>query len=492
MSLLGLPTPIGVDGFFGGLDLVLDDPSSPPPIAPDPDEEVVASFGPGAFLEPCEFGSYSPFFCRRPRHELRAMSLCPPIASSLRTLKSTVLSGGFQLTPAVAPSDDSKPDPDQELSLQILEECKRSTTRMERPLESWAWEMLDAMAFRERLSETVLEPVLDGPDKGKNGIARLATKPHWSYRYRVNRAMVVRAIDAWSVDGKWQSFEPEHFAWLSWEPEYGDPRGNSLLDSAFHAFSLLMKLWPEFFAGNRKFGTPSLFLTAGERSKPMVSVRDSAGAEIAGKKPITVERSLSIQGNQLLNGGTIGAPYGSECKVIESTRDGVAMNSAIELLEAQIIVCILLQTRATKEAQYGSKADSESGTGVLTTWAQVIRQWVCQAARKPYYTLVRANYDEDIARRLTPHVGLGRIDPRNFAAIAQAIGLLYQSGYFTEAQLLWLDGYLGMPLRRPGDLRVGPQKDNMGLDGADPQVLSILRDGIGEMKAMLSERGMAA
>lgn len=418
------------------------------------------------------------------------MMNCPPVLSSLQALKSTVLSGDFQLTPSVDADEDGDPNPEADLSLEVLDRCKRAKAAMGRPLEDWGREMFDACMEREKLSETVLVPIEAGVDRGFYGIEALKVKPHWSYRYRVDRAMNVRGIDAWTVDGLWKTLEPKHFTWFSWEPREDDPRGDSLGDAIFHAFNMLMQLWPEFYEGNRKFGTPSLMLTTGEKSAPMVSPRGPKGEEIPGSKPVTGEFALSVQGSKLKGGGVIAASYGATGKVLESTRDGVGMNAAIAVLEAQIIVCFVLNTRVLREAEYGSKADSESGTGVLTTYAQSVRTSLCRAARRPFRYLVEANYDADVAARHTPNVTLGKTDPRTFAAVAQSLGVLYQSGFFTERQLHWLDAYLGLPQRRPGDARVGPQKDNAVAPPAPPPVKAAFRDVLDEAKGSLIEKGM--
>lgn len=478
------PLAVDADALTGGVGTEVT------PTRPDKEYVVVdAALSP---LEEVPYDSYARLHRRQPLRVLRAMMHCPPIRSSLLALKSMILSGGFQLTPAIAPSDDEQPDPDEELSLRILEECKRAATRMEVPLEVWAWEMLDAMAERNKLSEVVLAPYSRsaGPDAGRFGIRALKVKPRWSYRYRVDLAMNVVAIDCYTVDREWASLDPDHFAWLSWDARDSDPRGgDSLLDAAYHAFNLLMQLWPEFALGNRKWGSPSLFLTTSPHAKPMVPPRDDAGREIPGGRPVTAERAMARDGDKMKGGATLAAPPGATATVIESTRDGKGIIDAIQLLEAQTIVCVLLQTRMTREAQHGSKADSETGSDVAVNFVQFGRQWLCQAPRKAFRAMVRANYDDDVAARLTPHVSLGRIDPRNFAAIAQAVGLLYQSGYFTEPQMLWLDTYLGLPQRRPGDSRIGPQRDNAAVASPDPGADRAVAGMFAEIRALILANG---
>lgn len=482
--------------FGGAIDagLFLDLGDSPASTEARPDSEHVAAYGVDTWMTPWPFERYEPFLRLQDHRTLKAMMRCPPVKSSLAALKSTVLAGGFQLTPSVQPAEDGADDPEADLSLQILEECKRSAARMDRPMEVWAWEMLDAMALRHKMSEIVMEAIEDGPDSGKYGLKALKVKPRWSYRFRVDRALNVTAIDCYTVDGEWKSFDPGHFAWFAWEPQDSDPRGSSVLDSCYQAFEMLQRLWPEFWKGNKQFGTPRTFGTTGEKSAPTVTPRDSRGQEIQGAKPVTQEYAMARQLAQTENGSTVVGTHGSTAKVLESTRDQAGMNAAMEVLSAEITICILLTTRSTKEAQFGSKADAENGTNVVTTFAQVVRQALCAVPRKAFFALVEANHGTEIARRHTPHVGLGKIDPRNFAAIAQAIGVLYQSGFFTEAQMIWLDGYLGLPIRRPGDSRIGPQKDNAAAS-ADPAMIlqfESFKGMFADIKTLLMERGMPA
>lgn len=475
--------------FAGGL--ATEGPGDPPPARTDPALEVVAV--PPSVTAEIGFDGEAGFgrwHRKQPLRHLRAIMACPAGQSAFWAMKSTVLAGGFQLTPAVRPSDDDTEDPDAALSLRILEECKRSADRMETPLEGWAWEMLDAVGERVKLSETVLEVAAGGPDAGRYVLKALKVKPRWSWRFRVDAALNVAGLDCWTVGGEWATLDPSKFAWFAFDPRDGDPRGSSALDAAWHAYQMLMQLWPEAFQGWRQFAFPNLLLTTGKDDRRDVPVRDRDGNPTG--KTVSAETNLARAGAAMKAGAVIAGTHGSDGKVLESTRDGAMVEGAIALLEAQIIVCVLLQTRSIREAQFGSKADAENGTGVVGTFAQVIRQALCAVARRPFVTLVEANYDADIARRLVPKVSLGRIDPRLFAAIAQAIGVLYQSGYFTEHQLLWLDEFMGMPLRRPGEARVGPQRDATPGAAPDPSTPlgRAMLDLLGDIKAHLVSQGM--
>jgi hypothetical protein len=450
-------------------DLISGSQANDPVREADPEKEYVAFPSEKAHLGVEPFSSYGAFFRRQQLHVLRSMPLAPAIGSSLSALCAGTLSGGFVLTPAVRDKAPTEDDADAEEAQRAVEECLHSAFRLEQPLEVWAWEMLHS-AFVEghKLSETVMEVLGEGPYAGTYGLKALKTKPRWSYRFRVDGAMNVEAIDCYTVRDKWESIDPSHFAWLTWDIRDGDPRGRSILDSVFHAFNLLMQLWPEFYQGNIKFGSPSLFITTSVLAKQMVPPRDAQGQEIPGKKPVTAEFAAAKMGDRMKGGATVAMPQGSTATVIESQRDGLGMNNAIALLEAQIVKAILLQVRATMESKHGSRADSETGQDVLGTLLRFVRTLTCQPARKVFHSLLAANHGEAYACRFTPHVGLGRIEPQDFVAFATAIGVLYQAGYLTETQLPEMDAFLNIPQRRQGEERVGPQKDVAAMKPAEP------------------------
>lgn len=470
-----------------GSETLVEDARSSPPAPVPPDREAVVARSVASDIEEWGYDRYGRWHRRQPLHVLRAIAATPPGQSALWTLKSTVLAGGFDFLPASRPGEEGTADPLTAEAMLLLEQCKRAQDRMETPLEPWAWEMLDAVAERVKLAEHVMEAVPDGPDRGLWTLKALKVKPREFWRFAVDDAMNVPAISAYTDRDRWEYLDARHFTWLSWDPREGDPRGRSCLDAAFHAFNTLNQIWPEAFQGWQKFGFPSVFFTTGEAEVGDVPLKDRDG-NLTGRTQ-SPETRLALAGAQMRSGATVAARYGAQAKVIESTRDGSMIEQAIKVLEAQIIVCILMQTRAIREAEFGSKADAENGTGVVGTFAQYLRSWLCAAARRPFLAMCEANHDREIARRSTPHISLGRIDPRNFSAICQAIGVLYQSGYFTEEQMVWLDGFMGLPPRRPGERRVGPQVDAMA---APSKAVEAISATVGEIHSYLQSCGMPA
>jgi hypothetical protein len=487
-----------VDYAIGGGLLFESDPAVP--VEAKPPGEYVSSLGALALFPNVGIGRYGPFVRRQPLGVLRAIAKCSAASSSIGAIKAAVLSGGFTFTPAGGPAGaEGEDDPDYQKAMDAADECRRAAESMDQPLESWAWEAMDAIGERVKVAENVLAVVGDGPDKGKYALRAIKHKPRWSWRFSVDRAMNISAIDAWSMDGEWGHFDPDAFTWLAWEPTDGDPRGSSVLDACFLAWQGWLDQFPDFLKGNKEYGTPSLFATTSKLSAKMVPATDCYGVEIPGK-PITAEAALSrTLGQRFGNGSVVAAPEGATAKVLESARDNLTIINGLTYCEGLIVKTILLQLRATVEAKHGSRADSETGQDIMGTLVRHIRQWVCAGARRAFYYQLRENHGEDYARRFTPRISLGKTEHQDFAAIAGAVALLYQAGFFAEDQLPWIDDYLGLPMRRPGAARVGPQLDNAGKpdsgtpktsepNGGAPKVLDLdtFRASMDEIRAIMA------
>jgi hypothetical protein len=476
-------------------------PPPPPPAPADPEKEYAVSYGERRFLDPVDWEDYDGFWCRHPYRDYRRMMRDETIASSLKALKAAALSTAPRITPAVRPADDAdgEADPRAERAAEIAEMCLRSQRRLEftTPAVAHLWEMADAMAECHKVAEVVLEP---DPDSEKNllRLARVKVKPRWSYRFVVDGAMNVVGYDVYTVEDGWKRLEPSKFPSLAWDPHDGDPRGNSVLDEAHHAWTMLARLWPYYGDGLETFGEPIMWGQTAPDAEMVPALDPATNLPIPGRAPMTPQKAMSIQMARIRGGYKAAGPHGSGIDVIESTRDNVTMANGIGLLQGRMIRAILLQVRATVEAKHGSKADSETGENILATLVRFVRSWLCAYWRRVLRVLVEANYGAADADELTPEVSLGEIDAKDLVAFAQAIGLLFQSGYFAESQLPHTDQVMGFPQRVAGAKRVGPQKDNAALPEPEPspprstEAMAEVHDRAIEVLASAARRGQFA
>jgi phage gp29-like protein len=133
---------------------------------------------------------------------------------------------------------------------------------------------------------------------------------------------------------------------------------------------------------------------------------------------------------------------------IQSEGEGQAFLSAIELYNREITHAVLKQTRATMEAQHGSRADSQTATDILDVvvgWVQGVlaRAFRAQVVRR----LVLMNFGSTAARELCPQVLFSGSGKPDFAATALAVAQLQSAGYLAASQLAGIDQMLSLPVR---------------------------------------------
>lgn len=472
--------------------LFADAPGAPEVVAASPIEELISpwgQFGPPAYslndLDHCN---------RRLSNGLiRAILRDPTAGSAVRALKLGVLQGGFKLTPAIheapddpnaptpdpnAPAPDpadpkTTPDPDVELAAEICAFVERCHLRCERPPLLVLDELLDAMTHRHKVAEIVMEPG-DGLDTGRYVLRRLAVKPHWSYRFVVNAQMELDALEVMTDDraaeNRWVRIHPEKFVIFAWDTKDGDPRGNSILDPVLEPWELKRSFVPAWKKGIDQFGTPTLKGTTAEGAQPIPQT-NSDGSINRAVPPISAQVAYSQGIAKFFGSGKqIVTPFGYDLNVIESQRDGTANVVAMERCDADMTRAILLQTRATREAKFGSKADSETGADLLGTYVLFLRAWACELwLDQVVWRMVEVNWGKEVADRLCPNLSLGGVNARDFATWATAVSVLFQAGYFTDSMLPATDVFMGFTPRQPGEPRVGPQATTAaGLAGSKP------------------------
>lgn len=401
--------------------------------------------------------------------EYERMYNTPAVGSSFNALRAATLANDINLLPAIkpklgvaVPGQKDGTGIEADMAAQICDSNRRLLDAWETPAHEVLWEFDESDYLGHVLGEIVADDVSGGPDDGMLAITSIKAKDRSTYQFRVDRKMNVVGIRALAIDDEAKGtasmklFEPDHFCWMTNDPYRGDPRGRSCFRMAHYHWRLLMDLWPLVWEGWKQFGIPVKYGTcAPNPSQKMVPVTGKDGKQLPGPG-VTNEYAMAMQVASMNQGKSGAGPFGSDVKVVESTKDSSVAAGGIDLLESQIVRAILLQMRATMEAKHGSKADSQTGQDVMGTLVRYRRRKRERFLRSLLIKQNSWNYGADIARRLTPLVDLGGTEHQDFAANSAGVGLLFQASYFTESQLPYVDTFLGLPQRQPGDERVGP------------------------------------
>lgn len=416
------------------------------------------------------------------------MDLDPVVHANKNVLKTAIIEEGLRLAPAV---DDADAD-GYELANEIANFCQSVLNDLQIPLDDVLFDLLDAIQCGSKLAEEVYRavPATSYVLPGTSPISRtqdmlilsaLKPKPRASTAFIVDAYMNVQGIAAarpgmGSVpQGLYAAplrspnvLSRDKFAVLTFRPKNADPRGTSAFRPAYFPWFAKQQVWDEFLKYLAQFASPSIYAIASEAStKTGILVTDASGTT-------TTRPAGEVLRDTLLdfrNGTAMGLPYGTLVDTLQVAGDGQAFHNAFLHCDQQITVAILHQTRATMEAEHGSKADSETGQDILGTIQRQAKRSVCTMLRRDILRpLVSYNYGPDAARRLTPNASLGSVEKQDFNAFALAIAALAKVGYLDPSQYAAIDQQLNLPAREAmpmesKDMPMDDEEDDEADDG---------------------------
>lgn len=359
----------------------------------------------------------------------------PMIAAAVDTLKMRSLKDGLRLS-----AWDTSGE-----AAEALKFCEQAIEQLENPLEETLYDMLDGLAYGHKLAELVFEE----EEAGKIALRAIKPKPRLNYTFVVDTyenvtgiAAVVPGVTA-SVPsgvvgaGLKDVLPMDKFWVLRFGQRNGDPRGTSLLRPAYNPWWLKQQTWPQLLKYLSQFAGPSL-----------IGYTPENGPLSTGEMGLTPEDVMLRALKQFQNGSIVVLRGGAKVETIQSQGEGQAFLSAIELYNREITHAILKQTRATMEARYGSKADSETGSDLLDSLVVWIQTSLTKSLRRQVLgRLLTMNFGSASAA-FAPRVSLTSANAPSFAAMADAIAKLASSGYLDESQKSGLDAQLGLPAQR--------------------------------------------
>lgn len=378
----------------------------------------------------------------------------PQVSACMTVLKASILEDGATLTSAV-------PDKDGDgfaQAAELVRFSEHALDEMETALDDVLWNLCDALAFGNKVAEEVYH--LDRTFSGRQQLTLRALK----VKPRKATAFVVDAY--WNVLGLYgvrpgvgfgiapstigdptqhPAFLPRaKFCVTTFRPIDSDPRGTSILRPAYNAWWLKMQTWPEYLKYLVQFASPSLWGTTAEDA---ADVTDPDTAET-----LTAEEAMLRTLIAARNGTAMVFPHGAQLNPLAVAGEGKAFLNAFDLYDRQITTAILTQTRATMEAENGSRADSETASDVLGTMVRQMKKSIQRALRRDVLRdLVRYNYGERLVS-LTPNVTLGITEAEDVTALMTAIAGLQRVNYLDPSQFPAIDTRLNLPQRTPEEL----------------------------------------
>ncbi len=371
-----------------------------------------------------------------------AMQRDPVIAANLQLYASSVVAADPQVVSAVTDHANDGYDLAGALAQTISDGMENMAIQL---LESLRDIVVAMLTYGCKISESVWR-MERSAGQTRYALHALKPKPRDALALRVDPYQNVIGLDARVLqDGALRrvTLPPDGFLITTFRSLDSDPRGTSLLRPAYVAWDLKMRTWPEYYKYLVQFASPSLWATTPPNA---MDERDADGTVVDAVTAL-LQKLLQFQ-----NGSALAMANGGQVDALFSQGEGQAFLSAFELFDRQMTTAMFAATRATMEAQHGSRADSTTAFTILDTFITQTRLSLERALRQQVLMpLVRANYG-DQAARLTPYLSLGGVTEEDVIALMGAVARLQSVKYLSPSQLPELDARLNLAARTPDEL----------------------------------------
>lgn len=376
---------------------------------------------------------------------IEAMLLDPAVSSSVFYLADAVFAEPLMVRPAFRGKNVDAKSPEFESARRVADFVERQLCSEE--FNAQIEELAEAFIYGSCLAEIIWEVEDDGEDAGRITVERIKVKPRNAYKFVVDRFLNLLGF-ADTRFGIGTQVPSEYIIprnkgmVVTVRPRYSDPRGTSVLKAGRVAWEAKLNAYPQLNRLLENQAQPPVVgkLPPNEAMKP---ARDQAGNGITGAQKFALTLAAFFEPGK----HTLVIPKEAEVEAIPIPSEAGAFEKAIDLHDRQITQAILLQTRATKEAQHGSKADSQTGYNVLDKLISRLKQSVCRSiSRDIVKNLVGWNFGES-AKPFIPRVSLGDSDRADWSTDAAAASSLGYKVHPTQFPVL--DEMLGLPARDP-------------------------------------------
>lgn len=377
----------------------------------------------------------------------------PRVRGDVELLKAGILDDSITITPAATPEGDAEA---ATVAAEAAAFVARCLYNLQIPIEDVLRDMLDALAYGSKVAEQVYAAG-EGEDVGRLVLRALKPKPRRATAFVVDDYMNVlgllaaergRLAGTGVVSLASDGTPPPNllprskFAVLAYNPKDSDPRGSTLLRAAYNWWWIKTQLLPELLKFGAQFGTPSLVGTTAENA---TAIDPDKSPELE-----LLEQMLQFQG-----GTAVAVPAGTTIAAIAAGLTGgeTFFERVIDLCDKQISTGIYGATRATQEAENGSRADSETAKGLFDSIISAGR-WAIAAMLQRDVIMPLLAYNDAAWVTYRPIVSLGGVEAEDRTPAWSAAAALERAGYLDPSQYPELDGSLGLPVRTPEEVEL--------------------------------------
>lgn len=403
----------------------------------------------------------------------RRMDAEPAIASSDFILRALVLSSGWALGNAFEEPGHKTARRRERADYRLSEEARldvlATVEGLETPFTGVLDTALEAWGNGHKLQEQVRAVVATDAGEGIRTVA-IKGKPHTAYRFAVTRNMDLLGAVPGAGGSLWitsadefaqaSAFVPADALFvLSMRGNDGNPQGKAAKRVCYDAWNRKQRLKPESLRHAALFGSGRISIEgpAPTAQTPMTAPK----VNFQGTSYDLVDW-LALQAAQLANGSYLILPDGWQLKVHAAQGSGEVFERGFDRCDLEMVMGYLTVTRATLEAQHGSKADSDTAAGLLTELVNYIRAALCEAVRNQIFVPDLAlRKGLAFAKRYAPKLLMARAEMADVPALLSALAQARAAGIVTDEQLPFWDRKIGQPER---DLAETPGAGTPGSD----------------------------
>ena len=351
------------------------------------------------------------------------------VAACVRKVKQEVLAGQFRIVPPKG----------FELSDEAARNCafiENNLSKLDTRFEDTAWMMLDAIVHGHELAEVTWEP----GNKAKYAIESIRVIPWALYTIVVDaygRFLGVIGRLPGVMPIQWQGpvlmplnelpgFVPAwKFALFEHDPKPATHQGTSRLQGAWNPYTLKKRNWAEFLKYLMRFSGVTAVGVCGPNS----SSKDP------NKSP---QQELADTLAEIETKSALGLPNGTTLEFVQLPKGSQPYIDTIEGCDKQITTAILGNSRATMEAEHGSKADAGNAQESVDEDTSYLGDSLCSCiTRQVIAPLIKENWGPNSP---VPQLIIDR-SRENVPVIAQ----LWSSGKLAKNQRIAAAKVIGLP-----------------------------------------------
>lgn len=400
----------------------------------------------------------------------------PKISKCIYLLKIRVLGNGLDILPCYSESHV-----DYDNAAAIANFCNIVIRELEIPLRKTLEQLLDGLVYGHKIAEVTWRDIEKEDRKyfipsiikvKKNGTVNFIVDNYYNILgfnhstegfYKNQTAVIEKEENSdeykVKVSGKEYPFiQKDKFIYFTFKPKDDDPRGQSILRSAYNAWYCKQQIHPEYMRYLMMCAIPLIVGTTPEEDEDTVStniLKDSDGNILYNDDGTTQTMSDVEALMQALtsarNATAIAVRGGTKVQEIgagAANGGGAPFYSAFEFYNTEIEESILLQTLGTSQAVYQPKASAQIHMSTLDEFVFNIKQQLVDIISEGLFKkAILYNFGENYLKYM-PVVSLGDTERRDFAKDATAVAALDKVGYLTDDQKIRLDVQLGLPPRQ--------------------------------------------